>query len=836
MDSLNARLGNYALPPLLPLCLSLIMGIIAGNIYPEFKILSVFPILLVLFFIIVKIVKRESSGFLYMALFFFLGFWLISFAILPDLPQNHILRYADKGKFLIQGRVCSFPFVAGRTKKLILSVEKIEIAGRKVPDQKKHSIPNDVTGKIKLTIYGIQPEKGYVPEIKYGDVIRFKSSIKSIHNFNNPGGFDYVRYMTFKSVFGSAWAEREKIEILNHGKNFGIFLSFLRSVEDYRSNFSSFIFRKISDKNTAAVLTALVTGEKQHLGKKLRKEFSKAGASHILAISGLHLSIVAGIFFYFFKWLLSFFTPLLIRGWNRKGAAVMTLFPLIFYGLLSGFSPSTKRALVMVIIFMFSFVVQEESDSLNSLAAAGIAILIMDPGALFSISFQLSFTAVLSIILGFILIKKLPSSKKKNFQTRLILFIFTSFCAIAGTNILVMYYFNIISFVGIFTNLLIIPCAGFAAVPLGLSALFAHPFSVTLSGLLVKCCEMILTPCLIFIHYISNFSFTWARTITPDLIEISCYYVFFAGIFLLLKEEKRPGLFCIISALVIFSGNEILWINKRFFNQNLCVTILDVGQGSSALIEAPKGKRILVDGGGFSYFANFDTGEYIVAPFLWQKKIMTLDMVVLTHPEADHMNGLVYIFNNFKVKTFIKNCDTRKTIAYGDLMKSVVKNGSRVDIIYNNKKRITMGSGAYLDFLNSFIRCSDKEEVHKNLNNNSVVFRLVFKNASIFFPGDIMENAEKNIALAYGKKLKSDVLISPHHGSSTSSSDFFLDKIAPESVVISCGRHNRFHFPNLSVLERYRRKKIRIFRTDFDGAVQIYSNGNYLNFFTCRGE
>ncbi len=858
--------------------------------------------------------------------FFSLGYCLISFAILPYIPQNHISKYTDKGRLWIQGRVVSFPVISGNMDKLILSVEAIGIKktayGKRYNGNDSHLIKSyktkniklhkidlyetpinffsrfkgkHVKGKIKLTIHDnfsktqfkIEPERK--SKIRYGDKLVFIAKIKSIHNFNNPGGFDYLRYMTFKSVFGSAWADRDKIEILPRGIKFGFFLSFLRSVEDYRDKFSFFIFKKIGDKNTASVLSDLITGKKEYIGKNLRKEFSKAGASHILAISGLHLSIVAGLFFYFFNFLTSFSRPLLIRAWSRKCAAFLTLFPLIFYAILTGFSPSTKRALIMIFVFMFAFVTEKEADSLNSLALAGIVILIVDPGALFSISFQLSFAAVLFIILGSFLIRKsdfakinnlsnnshhtdsdsvsnLPASEAlgpirkffyglreskvltndgsktqkptpidkgifQKFFIKVFLFVLTSLCAIAGTQILVMHYFNIISFVGVITNLLLIPAAGFIAVPLGLFALFIHPFFINISGFLVRCAGAILYPCLLFIHRAAESSFTWARTITPDYIEIFCYYLFFAGIFLLFNKRKKAGFICMVSAMIIFSGNEAIWIKRRFFNEDLHVTILDVGQGSSALIELPQGKRVLVDGGGFSYFSNFDTGEYIVAPFLWQKKIMTLNLIVLSHPEADHMNGLVYIFKNFKVKKFIKNCDKRKTNAYCDLLKAVATNGSRVEIISNRERKIKMG-GAVIDFFNPFIKCSHTDEPHTDLNNNSLVFRLIFKKISILFSGDIMKDAEKNIASADNKNFQSNVLISPHHGSSTSSSDFFLDKIAPQSVIISCGLHNRFHFPHLPVIKRYRKRGIKIFRTDLTGAVEIFSNGKGLQFIT----
>ncbi len=674
----------------------------------------------------------------------------------------------------------------------------------------------------------------YLSKIRYGDEIQFTGRIKSIHNFNNPGGFDYQRYMKLKSVFGSAWAKMDKVKILPHKKKCGFFLSFIRSLEDFRDNFSLFIFKKIKNQSIAAVLSAIITGKKELIDKNLRKEFSRTGASHILAISGLHLSIVAGLFFYVFNFLLSFSKPLLIRAWSKKVAAVLTLFPLLFYAALSGFSPSTKRAFIMIAVFMFSFVAEKEADSLNSLALAGIIILLIDPGAVFSISFQLSFTAVLFIILGFHLIGKLNFKQNINLLTKFFFFILTSVFAVAGTMVLVMHYFNIISFAGVLTNILLIPAAGFGAVPLGICALFIHPFSIHISGFLVKCAGDILSFCLVFIHYAAGFSFTWARTVTPDHMEIFSYYLFFAGVFLLFDNRKKAGLFCMISAMAVFSGNEVICIKHRFFNKNLYVTILDVGQGSSALIELPQGKRILVDGGGFPYFNDFDTGEYIVAPFLWRKKIMNIDIVVLSHPESDHMNGLVYIFKNFKVKKFIKNCDTRKISAYKDLMKAVALNNSKLEIISDKEKKIKI-SGVCLDFFNPFIKCSKTDEPHKNLNNNSVVFRLLFKKTSILFPGDIMKDAEKKIASVNNKNLQSNILVSPHHGSSTSSSDFFLDKTAPESVVISCGWHNRFHFPHLSVIKRYRKRKIKIFRTDFTGALEFCSNGTEFKFITAMG-
>jgi len=200
--------------------------------------------------------------------------------------------------------------------------------------------------------------------------------------------------------------------------------------------------------NPAAILTALTTGQKDHITDTLRRDFSRTGASHILAVSGLHLSIIATLFFYLFKTILSLNTALLIRGWSRKGAAFLTLFPLGIYAVMSGWSDATQRAVIMIIIFMAASVIDRESDSFNSLGAAGIIILIMDPLAIFSVSFQLSFSAVGFILAGVSISRDFSMGMEIQilFFKQACNFIWISLCAIAGTQMLVMHYFHIFSF------------------------------------------------------------------------------------------------------------------------------------------------------------------------------------------------------------------------------------------------------------------------------------------------------------------------------------------------------------------------------------------------------
>ncbi|MBF0209461.1 MAG: DNA internalization-related competence protein ComEC/Rec2 [Desulfamplus sp.] len=832
---------KYQIPPLIPLFISICIGITAFNYIPIFG-------------------EKSFSD-----LFF-------------SPPQNHISHFADKGAFNITAIITSEPEEFENQygkfdKRIRFNILVKSINGQNIKPEAKQ-----IKGLVQMSIYN--PLLDY----KNGDIVQFNAKINALRNFNNPGGFDYVKYMQKQDLWGRINVNGKDVTIIsnintlasnsyNLSNLLGIAINnFKISIKRLRDNFVSHIFKNIEDQDSAAILCALIVGNKDFISKELRGDFAKTGASHILAISGLHLSIVATLFFYLLNFLLSCSKWILIQGWSKKGAAILTIFPILIYALLSGFSEATKRAVIMVTIFMVAAVVERESNTFNSLAAAGILILLFEPLSLFTVSFQLSFGAVFFILMGLslsaqykpVINKMLNSRFKGRFAERLKLlfqspifktfvsFIFISFCATLGTQILVMHYFNISSFSGLLTNLILIPSVGFAVLPLGLTALFCYLISPLLSESLLKFAELILNPSVAIIKSIAQLPFSYIQTFTPNLIEIGCYYLFFISLFVAVKSLKigekgvekgvvskkifaiglSVALICFLTALIY----EYSEIKGRFFNKNLSITVLDVGQGSAALIKMPMGKTILVDGGGFSYSSKFDTGESIIAPMLWQQKIMSLDAVVLTHPDADHLNGLVYIIEHFKVKRLIKNCDARDSTHYHNLIAQAKRSGVELFIVDDNTKPIKMGRSGEIHFFHPLKPCSHnlissqtsyKKEVEESedFNNNSIVFKLIFNQTSILFTGDIMAQTESNIAYKYGKNLQSDILIAPHHGSSTSSSNIFLDNVAPKFVVISCGWQNRFGFPRDVVINRYNKREIKIFRTDLNGAITLDSDG-----------
>ncbi len=801
--------------PVIPLLILMIFGIAFGSRFPGNNIWAYSAIFLCAGLIVFEAVYKKRLSVWPLVIFFAFGYLLIQPWAAPRFPSNHITHFTDNHQWKIIGVVDKNPTASNNRLRIILRVETL---GRD-----NSSFP--VLGKIRVTV--IKP----FPDIFVGDRLSLIGKIRSIRNFNNPGGFNYRRYMAFKKIWGSTYVLGKRIVILTRNSDPGI----NTIIEKARNRIADLIDKTCEGKQQG-VLKALIVGDRTGIEKNTGAAFNRAGISHVLAISGLHIGIIATASFIFFRWLLSYIKFFLWNAWTKKGAAILSLFPVILYGLISGMSPSTQRAVIMATVFLMTFLFEREQDPMNTLAIAAMIILVAHPPSLFSISFQLSFIAVLSIIYGWSL--KYAGNKgmiKKGWRIsimgRLFSFALVSFFAILGTLPIVMFYFNQISLVGIITNLLIVPIIGFVVVPLGLISVLLYPLSIFGASICIKVSAGVLAYALSIVHYIAGFPFAAIKTITPNFFEICCYYILAWAILNLKGIGFRRKAAVIAAAFVILAGSvdTCYWVYNRFWRDDLRVTIIDVGQGSSALVELPGGSCFLIDGGGFSDNSIFDVGARIVAPLLWRKKIKTIDTMVLSHPNADHLNGLLYIARHFNVKRLWCNSDSADINSYREFMEIIKKN--RIEIIaFKDMPRSYEINGARLEILYPSKDYVDKtkNEKWRNLNNNSLVVRVSFGSKSILFPGDIMACAERNIVATHGDELKSTVLIAPHHGSKTSSTAMFLEKINPEIVIISAGWKNRFGFPHLSVLKRYNENNCRIFRTDKNGALMISSDGRAL--------
>lgn len=731
----------------------------------------------------------------------------------PDYSDQHVVRFCNGETYRISGIINSLPKKYQNKTRYTVNCTNIGT--------------DTAVGKLILTVYHDSLKQAVQP-LLFGEHIIVTSKIRAIRNFSNPGGYDYKFRMRLKGITGSVYVNSRNI-VQTGRVNSSSFARVMRFLQRTRDRFSNNVAKAAqnTDKSqpdfffsqAGAVLAALVTGQKEMIHEKTRDNFSKAGLSHILAVSGLHMSLVGLGFFSIFIFILNRQPSLVITGHAKKTAGLLTLLPLTAYAFFAGFSPSTQRALIMAAVFLTSFLMEKEKDPLNTLYFAASLILLIDPGALFSISFQLSFVCVFFIISGFIFLGRTLGMPENKWIKKICLTILTTVFAGIGSAPVTAFYFNMFSMVQVVTNLVMIPVIGFLCLPLGLAGLMSMNFWPGLAHLFLTLDIHILSYCLQVIHWIVGFDWTWARVVTPRPIEIIIYYALILCLGFAIPEKNKGAIyltFLLIAAGIVSTGQGML---KRFYPGKLVVHTLDVGQGNAAVIITPEGKTLLIDAGGFGGRSSFDTGRYIVGPFLWKNWIIALDTVILTHPDCDHMNGLSFIFENFRIRQWIKNNDTSSSVFFKRLMRIAEKNGIKIHVPGPDPSRFSWNQ------VKIRILGGKSGGLADNRNDNSLVTRLDFLSFSMLFPGDIEKKRERNLVHSKNFNLEADILMAPHHGSCSSSSKIFLDKVSPAGVIISCGYMNRHKFPCLTVLHRYRRNRISIFRTDLMGAVTVQSDG-----------
>ncbi len=849
--------------PIIGFLAPLIFGIACGTWFDGFKPWAVATVVISLSFMIRAIAGKRNLVLAPLAFFFSLGYLSIHPWINPSVPDHHLIHHAKPFRWTIVGTVTNDPIISQTNQvRFVLDVETIQ--------RGQDSFP--ATGRIRVTCRG-----EISPDFRPGDRIQFPGKIRVIRNFQNPGGFDFERYMAFRTILTTTYVPSDKVKFLEKHDR--------QNARDWvlkaRLNIAGFIDHHLTDHASAAIMKALVIGDRDGIEKPLREAFNKSGMGHLLAISGLHVGIVASFFFLMFSRFFSLSQTFLNRAWVGKASAVLCVIPVTAYGLLAGMSPSTQRAVLMITVFLMAFLIKREQDSINTLAIAAMVILTLHPPALFSISFQLSFTAVFSIIFGFSMLWNHPSGFNTDnlIRKKLSSFFFASLFAILGSLPLVMYYFNQTSLIGLAANFILVPLIGFIVVPLGLISALVFPLSEGLSSIGFQTGGIVLSFAISIVYFFANLSFSSVKTVTPSMLEIALYYLTGMSVLLFIKQYRStedpsksfssriyepatsspdhqnphppqkaagilshlmPGHFSfsslqvkqkapvyLISVFLIIGAADLsYWIYVRYFQKDLRITIVDVGQGNAAILEFPGGKTMLIDGGGFYDNSTFDVGERITAPLLWRKKIKSVDTLMLTHPDSDHLNGLLYIAQHFNVKTILTNHEPADTSGYRQLQDIIHEKKIHTPPFTEPHKEFYIG-GVQVRILyppEDFLNKKDRES-WRDHNANSMVIQLKMGDFSCLFTGDIKARSETELVTLRGEKLKSRILIAPHHGSKTSSTPKFIDMVDPETVIFCAGWQNRFNLPNQDVVNRYQQRGIHILRTDHNGAIKIRTNG-----------
>ncbi len=797
--------------PIIPLLIFLISGLLTGYLIeiPGFiAILLSLASLTGLLFSLVKKRKVYIFSFIILSLFFF-GILNINFYLHPKPAGKNISQFTDKEKVTIEGVICKNPEVSPHKIDLVVATKRIINGGIYIPTDEKILLSVRIKDR----------------SFKCGDYIRAKVLLRVPHNFNNPGGFDYKRYLLFRGIRlrGSV---NNPTHIVVIRENTGNILK--SSLEGYRTKLRKIILEHSSSPESK-ILQALILGEKREIPGEIRENFNRTGISHVLAISGLHIGIIAFLSFIIIRWIMKTSGYLLLRFNIIKVSALYSIIPIMSYALIAGYSISTIRATIMILCFLIAILIGRERDLLNTLAFAAFLILAFSPVSLFDVSFQLSFIAVAAILIITPALNSLLPKWKMNeisrtmkIVIRIVLFIFVSFSAAIGTAPLIAFYFNRISTMTLLSNLLIIPIIGFIVLPVGLFAAAVLPLSAYLAGILIKISSFFICISNYIIDYLSHFSFSSFTVTNPSILEVFLYYAF---IFLSARliHSRRAKFSIFLAVIALFYVGIFAYINIKAINPGkIQVTFIDVGQGSSTLVRFPGGKNMLIDGGGF-YGESFDVGRYVVAPYLWHERIKRVDLIVLTHPHQDHLAGLVFILKNFAVNEVWSNGKESESESYKEFTRVIAERGIPHRIVSSDTPEKIIG-GATVRIIHP-----PKAGPEFDTNNNSVVMKIGYNNIGILLPADIEEPAEKFL-MVNGADMKSAILLAPHHGAYTAVTPSFLGMVHPEFIVSSCGKDNFFGYPRQELLNICGKMGVEILRTDENGAVSFTIDGTDIRY------
>jgi len=808
--------GAFRLP-LIPIFIAYTLGIYSGHFdlpfFPQGWILLLILSCLWAFFLLTS--RTRMGSWTASFLFFLLGIFSIQLYLHPQPPPSHISYFTGLERISLEGVIDRPPEHSRGRSQLLLRSEKVVLSSRPLP----------VDGFVLIFL------KDEAPSLRAGDRLRLRCRLYPPRGFHNPGGFSYERHLAFDRIYTIGFLSKDEGWVkLGEGFKNPVALQ----VERWRDHIRDFLNREAAPPSSN-IFKALVLGEQGDIPEEIKENFVLTGTAHLLAISGDQFGIVALLSFSLIIWILKRSEFLLLTLSVRKWAAGLTIPCVILYAFIAGGGISVIRAAIMVTTFLISILLNRERNMLHTLGLAAFVILLFSPPSLFDVSFQLSFVAVLSILYLVPRILQefkqeeisllLKTSWKKNILRYLGLSLLVTGVAILGTAPFVALHFNRFAPIGFITNLFIIPWVGFLIVPLSLAASIFSFFFVPLGAFLIHINGFLTVILLKILAFFASLPLASFFVSTPTVFEVLLFYSLF---FVLIHLRRGRMLGYLLAGLCIAAACDLAYWNlKDSFQKDLRLTFIDVGHGDSILIEFPKGKKMLVDGGGLPE-DRFDVGQHVIAPFLWKNKIRKLDALVLTHPDPDHLKGLNFVASHFYIGQFWDNGCRTQSEPFLQLKKILGEKKIEIRSLHEETPLQAI-HGVEIFVLNPPGGSPVQREVPhpRDLNNSSLVMKLRFKNISVLLTGDIGKEAEARM-LRSGNDLRADILKIPHHGSSSSSSLAFLDRVKPTYGILSVGKRNLGRLPHPEVLKRYEQLETRLFRTDRQGAITVLTDGENI--------
>jgi len=732
--------------------------------------------------------------------FSLLAAWLAADRVYrPSLPADHLAHRAPRRYVGLEGTLLADAEPRGQGGRLWIASDRLGTS----------PTADRVQGAVLVTVRRMRHEW------RAGDRIRLRASIRHPRNFGNPGEFDYRAFLARRGVHVTAFlADDGAVQLLARPLG-GIGAAFGR----WRRGVAA-LFAQALPPTPAAVLSALIVGTAAELPADLRAAFTRAGVAHVLSISGLHVGLVAAAGYAAGRWLLARSRWVLLTGTVPKLAVVASAGSVLLYAGIAGTNVATLRSVIMVVVVLAAVIVDRQRHLLVSLATAALVLLIWSPGAAMDISFQLSFVAVLGLVLGMARFwpwwrtrEEATLAGLRGWRARAeratAVYLAVSTVAFAATAPLTAFHFNQVTPLSLVANAVVVPLLGGATVVVGLVGALAYLVWEPLAVACAWAAWPAVALALWLVDLVAAVPHAAWRVVTPTVVELALLYAALAGALLLRGHWRRGVLGSVALLLAVDAG---WWYGQRHLHDDLRVTFLSVGQADSTVVELPGGEVLVIDAGGLG--DSFDTGERVVAPFLWARKIARIDYLALSHAQWDHYGGLAFLGEQFAPRELWWNGRPASSPRFAALRRTLADRGAVEHVLAGGDTR-------RLGTAQATIVAPDRDAPAHTPNDGSLVVRLSFGRRHVLFPGDIEAGAEHTLLRHRPADLASTVVKVPHHGSRTSSTAGFVDATAPALAVVSAGFGNPFGFPHPDVVRRYRARGAATLRTDLDGAVTV---------------
>ncbi len=673
-----------------------------------------------------------------------IGFlWGIGHAYLKLYPE--LDRSLEGVDIEVTGRIVSIPSSQERSVRFEFSVANAKLAnsGEKVV----------VPEKIRLNWYG------KFPSLQLGENWKLRVRLKRPWGFANIGSFDYEKWLFEHDIRATGYVRESKSNQRLNATEIKHVAYFIRAWLHKQ-------LQKVESGTNTAVINALALGERGEMSTKKWQMLTATGTNHLLAISGLHISLISGFVFFIVLRLWRFSETLCLYMAAQRVAALAGIVASVLYAMLAGFAIPTQRAMIMAGVVFMAIYFSKTLQPWNILAIALCAVLVWDPFAVLAPGFWLSFLAVALIFFAI-------TGKRQN-QSWLFHMARVQFILALGLLPVTLVFFQQASLISPIANFFAVPWVSFIVVPLVLigSGLLAISEGLA-SGVLqlanysIDVFWMVLT----YLHEIPLAKWSHA---TPDWALIPAAF----GILLLLSPGGWP---LKALSLVLLSPLVLAPASDQVQDGELRVTILDVGQGLATILESAE--YVIVYDVGPKFGTSFNAGKSVVVPYLRERGIDEIDMLIVSHADKDHAGGVQSVLEEMDVKRVITSKPFE--IDYGQI--SPCLSGVRWE-----------WDGVHFEFLHP------PEKTHQlSRNNRSCVLSARHLAGSVLITGDIERSIERFLVENQAELLDTDVLVVPHHGSNSSSTTAFIRATSPQYAIFSTGYRNSYGFPDEKVVARY---------------------------------